>query len=248
MKQAIIVELIKLGRSRVGQIGAGAMIAGIVLICAGLLLGVHNQNPQILAEVAPLDITTWEGYFAMTSQITGVAALLGFGVVLAWQFAREFTDGTISGLFALPISRAQIALAKIVAYGIWAVVVSILLTLALVLVAFVFGIGGPVDQLALLRQFFLTLMSALVVLPVALVATLGRSLLAGVGTAIGLIVFAQVAVIIGVGGWFTPAAPALWAISEGKDVSLLQLLLVAPVASLFVVLTSWVWRTLQLDR
>ena len=28
-------------------------------------------------------------------------ALLGFGVVLSWMFAREFTDGTITGLFAL---------------------------------------------------------------------------------------------------------------------------------------------------
>ena len=34
--------------------------------------------------------------------MTSAGGLLGFGVVLAWIFAREFADGTITGLFGLP--------------------------------------------------------------------------------------------------------------------------------------------------
>lgn len=169
---------------------------------------------------------------------------------MAWQFAREFSDGTITGLFALPVSRSQIALAKLVAYGIWATGVSILLVAALTIVGFGLGLSGSTGNAspAFWRELLLALMSIPVALPAALVATLGRSALAGVGTAIGLVVISQVAVVTGAGGWFTPAAPALWAISEGASVNTAQLALVFPVACLFVILIGLVWRNLQLDR
>lgn len=38
---------------------------------------------------------------------------------MAWSFGREFTEGTISGLFALPVGRATIAFVKILGAGQW---------------------------------------------------------------------------------------------------------------------------------
>lgn len=41
-------------------------------------------------------------------------------VVVAWTVGREFTDGTVVGLFAIAASRGQIAQAKLLAYLCWA--------------------------------------------------------------------------------------------------------------------------------
>lgn len=48
----------------------------------------------------------WTAYLGMLTQIVSVAALLGTGVAVSWSFGREFTDATLSGLFALPTSAS----------------------------------------------------------------------------------------------------------------------------------------------
>ena len=55
-------------------------------------------------------------------------------------------------------------------------------------------------------------------------------------------------VIIGAGGWFPFAAPALWAINSDITVTPLQLALVIPVVAVSVALTVLSWQRLQLDR
>jgi ABC-2 type transport system permease protein len=190
----------------------------------------------------------WSGYLATASQITATAGLLGFGVVLSWLFGREFTDGTISGLFALPISRGTIARAKLLVYAAWAVAVSSVLVVMIVGLGLALGLGRIPDATAadVARQFAVTILTAAIALPAAWAATLGRGLLGGIGTIIGVVVVAQVAAISGLGAWFPFAAPGLWA--AGSDVSAAQLALVVPVAVGFGLLVTLSWRRLQLDR
>jgi ABC-2 type transport system permease protein len=190
----------------------------------------------------------WSGYLATASQITATAGLLGFGVVLSWLFGREFTDGTITGLFALPISRGTIARAKLLVYAAWAVAVSSVLVVMIVGLGLALGLGRIPDATAadVARQFAVTILTAAIALPAAWAATLGRGLLGGIGTIIGVVVVAQVAAISGLGAWFPFAAPGLWA--AGSDVSAAQLALVVPVAVGFGLLVTLSWRRLQLDR
>src|SRR5688572_7712116 len=56
----------------------------------------------------------WTAYLGMLTQIVSVAALLGTGVAVSWSFGREFTDATLSGLFALPTSASNLAGAQAV--------------------------------------------------------------------------------------------------------------------------------------
>ena len=94
----------------------------------------------------------------------------------------------------------------------------------------------------------LSLLTATIAIPAAWAATLGRSVLAGIGTAIGILVVSQVAVVAGTGGWFTFAAPALWAVSQGTRVSPTQLALIIPLVLGSCSLILVAWSRLQLDK
>jgi len=241
MNAALATELAKFARSTVVRATTIMMVLGIALICSSMLLAVGTASPQMTAKLGPLaDPGGWVGYFGAAAQVTSAASLLGCGVVLSW----------ITGLFALPVARPTIAAAKLIVYSIWAVVMSLALLLALVVFGFAFGLGPlTLDALpAMGRQIVLAMLTAAIASPAAWAATLGRSVLAGIGTAIGILVLSQVAVVAGAGGWFPFTAPALWAVSNGSQVSPLQLALVIPLVAISCALTLRTWRRLQLDR
>ncbi len=108
--------------------------------------------------------------------MVAAGALLGFGVVLSWVFAREFTDGTITGLFALPISRGRIALGKLVVYLLWTAAVGLAVTLEVLILGLLLGYGPPgmATWSALGRLLVLVVLTGIVAVPVAWVATAAR--------------------------------------------------------------------------
>ena len=61
----------------------------------------------------------WPAYFAFLAQAATVGGFMLFAFVVAWVFGREFSDGTVRYLLALPTSRTAIIAAKlvVVAYG-----------------------------------------------------------------------------------------------------------------------------------
>ena len=109
-----------------------------------MLLAAASGDPQLVAKLGPAATHDWTGFLLAAAQITGAGGLLGFGVVLSWMFGREFGDGTITGLFALPVRRSTIALAKLLIYTVWAIAISLSLAALLVIVGLVAGLG-PLD-------------------------------------------------------------------------------------------------------
>ncbi|GAA5029093.1 ABC transporter permease [Actinopolymorpha pittospori] len=251
---ALESEARKFASARVGQVATAMLVVGIAAICAGMVMAAAKDDPQLAGKLALLhDPGGWAGYLTTASQISAVAGLLGFGVVLSWLVGREFAEGTITGLFALPVSRRAILAAKLAVYGGWVVAVAAVLVLALLGLGFAVALGplGPDVVPLLLRQFLVTLLTGLLALPAALVATLSRNVLAGVGTVLGLVVAAQVAAIVGAGGWFPFAMPGIWSTSTTPAFAgalPLQCALVLVVGTLCVVLAADSWRRLQLDR
>ncbi|RCS66102.1 ABC transporter permease [Brachybacterium sp. JB7] len=250
MSAALRVEALKLTRSPVGVVATLAIVVGILALLAGITVGIAGGNPELIAKAGPAATLTWQGLLAGAAQITAAASILGFGIVLAWMFGREFVDGTITGLFALPIARSRIALAKLTVYALWAASVSIALTLGLLALGLLIGYGPPSPDTwaALGRLGALAMLSASVAVPVAWLATLTRSLLAAAGGAIGLVVAAEVGALAGAGGWLPFAAPALWAMSDGTAVAPAQLALAAGVGPVCTMLVCFSWSRLQLDR
>lgn len=248
MGAAIRVEALKLSRSLTGLVSSVAIILGVLALLAGITAGVAAGRADLIAKAGPAAVLDWRGLLAGAAQITAVAEVLGYAVVLAWMFGREFAEGTITGLFALPVTRGHVAVAKLTVYAAWASAVSVAMTVGVTALGLLFGYGPPAGDtwLGLGRLTALGVLSAAVALPVAYIATISRSLLAAVGCGFAIVVTAQVGAFAGAGGWMPFAAPALWAMSQGSAVSLVQLAVSMAVALLFAVLVAW--ARLQLDH
>lgn len=248
---AIAVEARKAAASRVLVSTAILLCVGVAAISASAMVAARSGNEQLAAKLGPLALAGgWPGLLAVAAQVTAAAGLLAFGVGLSWLYAREFTDGTITGLFGLPVTRPTIALAKLIVYLVWTLAVAGLLTVTVAVTAVtVTGeLPDAAARIGLARLLALAGMTALLPVPAAWAATIGRGLLPAIATTVALLAVTQIVVVAGgVGGWFPPAAPALWAVLPGT-VSPAQLLLTATVPVGFGLLTLHAWRRLQLDR
>src|SRR3954447_10358126 len=103
MRGAMQFEALKPLRPSVGVIATAAIVVGVVALVGGLMAAIASGDPELTAKLGGDATLDWAGLVSAGAQITGAGGLLGFGVVLAWLFAREFADGTITGLFGLPI-------------------------------------------------------------------------------------------------------------------------------------------------
>ncbi len=125
---AVSVEARKLRAARVVQATTVFLVIGIAAIATGMTLAARSGNADVIAKLGPAaSLPGWEGLIAVVLQITAAAAVLAFGVVLSWLIGREFDDGTITGLFALPVSRTTIVTAKLAVYLLWTLGVSMAL-------------------------------------------------------------------------------------------------------------------------
>jgi len=185
----------------------------------------------------------------MLAHAGAAAAVLAFGVGISWLYGREFADGTIPGLFGLPVGRGAIATAKLLVYLAWAVAVTLVVVLLLLAGGLAVGLGAP-DSAAiegLARLFVLGVLTALIAVPAGWAASLGRGLLPGIAVAVGILVVAQVSVIADLGAWVPFVAPAFWAMHA--DISSTAALVVVPVVPLvFGAATVIGWRRLELDK
>ncbi|MFC7374725.1 MULTISPECIES: ABC transporter permease [unclassified Brachybacterium] len=231
---AIRVEGYKAWSSRVVRTATLLVVGGIAVLVGALVAAARAGNQQILAQLGPLaDAEGWELLTGVTAQITAAGGLLAFGVVLSWTFGREFAEGTITGLFAIPAPRAVIALAKLIVHLAWVGGIALVLSLLLLATGLLLRLG-PVDgevlrQLA--EQAALTFGVGLLGLPAAWAATVWRGQLAGIAVVLGVLIAVQVTAIA------APGAAGAAAPFAAVGVPLV-----------FAALTCRAWSRLQLDR
>ncbi len=252
--QALNFEALKFRRALVVRVVSVLIGVGLpVLAAAFMVAATSDGSSQIgLKAAAMLTGSGWTGYLAMVGMLLSVGALMGIGFVVCWCFGREFTEKTQACLFALPVSRRQIAYAKFTVILLW----SLLLCLASVVVALLaggvigLGVPGPEDLVAAGKAFSAAAMAALLACPLAVVASVARGYLAGVGALVLLVVITQVVTAFGAGAWFPYAAPGLWMGMGGAEtaetVNPLQLFLCVPVAALGIITTGAWWKSMQI--
>src|SRR6476619_1276321 len=233
LRDAVAVEFRKARSSRVLW-STGALLAlGVTVLAAAMVAAARSGDVEVVAKIGPRAATgDWSALLVVATQITSAAAVLAFGVGISWLYGREFADGTIPGLFGLPVGRGAIATAKLLVYLAWAAAVTVVAVLLLSAGGLVVGLGAP-DAAAiggLARLFALGVLTSLIAVPAGWAASLGRGLLPGIAVAVGILVIAQVSVIADVGSWVPFVAPAFWAMHA--DLQSTAALAVVPVVPL----------------
>lgn len=201
-------------------------------------LGLLQQKAELSGLTAD-----WAGLISFADQIGAVGGLLIYSFIATWLFGREFVEGTARYLMALPVARRSIVMAKLIVLIVWSGLLAVWLAMLMLLVGAGMslpGWDGPAVADAVWRLLATMILTCLVVLPVAYVASRARGYLAPLGTALGLVVIGQVAAALGWGAVVPWSAPAVFAgVAPGQ---------VAGVGSVLICLLTGVigaWATVR---
>lgn len=251
---AVRVEWLKLRRSRMSWLTAAIVGLGVPALTAGFVAAATRGSrdaPLAIKVTAMLVGEGWTAYLGLLAQMLSVATLLGVGIVVAWCFGREFTDHTITGLYALPTSRVTIAAAKCTVLLAWSLALSVFtLTIGFALAPLA---GLPAPSAGVLEPAAKVLVvgvnGALLAYPLAFVASAARGYLPAVTGLILIVVVTQILTVIGFGAWFPYAATSLWAGMGGPAAAAAiaprHLVLVPLTAAAGIASTLWWWRRMQ---
>ncbi len=220
MRTALTVEWLKFRRSTIAW--ASTLIAGLAtpLIAIGMvslarsdLLSGPSKDKFAMALVGTLG----EAHVALETQVLAVVMMIGGGLLAAWIFGREFVDGTVGSLFALPTSRRDIAVAKSAIVAAWCVAVATLATTVTLLGSWIVSPETMTADVAHAGAVTLGagVLTGLLGLPFGWVATASRGYLAAFTSIVVVTAMSQMLASIGWGFWVPYVAPALWAGAGG---------------------------------
>jgi ABC-2 type transport system permease protein len=177
-------------------------------------LGLVSAKANLVAYSA----TDWPTYLGLFGQIIAAGGFFFFVMAISWVFGREFADGTLKDMLAVPVQRSSILLAKFIVVAIWSAAMTLVIfVLGLVMGAIIQLPGGSLS--VVLHGSAIAAIAAClciaVVLPFALFASVGRGYLLPLGVAVLALITANLVVIVGWGEYFPWAVPALYA--QGKS-------------------------------
>lgn len=213
------IELRKAMRSRMPlwtSLGSLLMPLGIAFLIF------VARNPEISkkiglisakADLMAYSATDWPTYLTFFGQLIAAAGFIFFVFNISWVFGREFADGTVTDLLAVPVPRASILLAKFILVIVWSMLQSMLIVGVGLLMGILIQVPGGSNAIVLegIRSLSISaIMAIIVVLPFAWMASLGRGYLLPVGAAILTMMMTNLVAIAGWGEYFPWAIPGLY--------------------------------------
>jgi ABC-2 type transport system permease protein len=185
-----------------------------------------SRNPQISqklglisakANLVAYSATDWPTYLGMFGTLIAAAGLILFVLIISWVFGREFVDGTLKDMLAVPVQRASILLAKFIVVAVWSAALSVLIFAVGIAMGGAMQLPGGSLEVILRGAGILAISAGLaivVTLPFALLASIGRGYLLPVGLAVIILMLANLVAIAGWGEYYPWAVPGLYA--QGK--------------------------------
>ena len=241
------LEARKLARAMVTRV---ATLAGLVLVtvatAGGYAAAMHAGDTDLGRKAASMVTSPgWDGYTALGATSVSATTLLAVGVVMSWSVGREFTDGTMVGLFAVPPTLRSIAAAKMVATLSWAALLGLGEATMLTTAGLMLGLGpaGAAGCFAVLALIAVLLSAS--VLPVMWAATRWRGYLAGIGFTLAILVITNLAAGFGLGSCIPWSIPIVWA-ARRTEVGTLLLAVPVITAAIGAWITYRSWDRLQL--
>ncbi len=162
----------------------------------------------------------WPSFLGLLTQAIGVGGVLIFGFVVSWLFGREYADGTIKDLLALPISRTTILHAKFIYYSLWCLALALYNLMFGLIIGFAVQLDGwsmPMFLASLESYVITTILIILLNTPIAFFALWGKGYLTPLGIVAILLVLAQVIGVMGMGSYFPWSVPGLYSGSGGPE-------------------------------
>ena len=158
----------------------------------------------------------------------------------AWASGREFADGTVVGLFALPTSTGAIGAAKVGTVAAWSTLLAALNAAMATIGGVLVGLPaeGAVRNAA--TVFVAGAIGGVSTLPTMWIATLSRGYLGGIAASLAIVVVTNLGAGFGIGRFIPWAIPSLWAMAtESIAAPLLAAPLLMAAAGAALVTSSW---------
>jgi ABC-2 type transport system permease protein len=216
----IWIEMRKSIRSRMPlwtTLGSLFMPLGVALL---ILIA---KNPEISHELglisAKADLvayttTDWQSYLVLFAEFTSAGGFFFFILAISWVFGREFVDGTVKDILAVPVQRSSILVAKFIVVAAWcAVMATITIIFSLLMGALIQLPGGSVSVILhgiTVSAITICLVIA-VVLPFAFFASVGRGYMLPMALAVLTLIMANLVMVVGRAEYFPWAVPILFA-------------------------------------
>ncbi len=177
-------------------------------------LGLVSAKANLIAYSA----TDWPTYLGLSGQMLAAGGFFLFVLAISWIFGREFADGTLKDMLAVPVQRSSILLAKFIVVAAWSVALTIVIfTVSLVMGALI-QLPGSSSSLIFQASARVLVTAALVIVgvtPFAFFASLGRGYLLPLGVAVLMLMMANLVAVVGWGEYFPWAVPGIYA--QGKS-------------------------------
>jgi ABC-type transport system involved in multi-copper enzyme maturation permease subunit len=210
LRAAFAAEWLKFRRARVPWVAAALLVAGVL----GITLAARSAagSAGIAGGKARLLLATSGPYpWGAATQVGAVGALLTIGIVFGWLHGQEYEEGRLETLFARPVSRGAVAIAKVALQGAWTAALALALAAGTAGLAAVTAqpFGASEAELAG-RLIAVVLLDGCLASLCVLAAVVTRSTLGALAAAVVLVAAAQIAALLGAGGWFPLSAPGIW--------------------------------------
>jgi ABC-2 type transport system permease protein len=177
-------------------------------------LGILSAKANLVSYAA----TDWPTYLVLFGQIIAVGEFFLLVLAISWVFGREFADGTLKDLLAVPVQRAEILLAKFIVVAVWSAGLTLVIFIAGLIMGVLLKLPGGSSSVLLHGSGLVLITACLVigvVLPFALFASAGRGYLLPISLAVLAVMMANLVVVLGWGEYFPWAVPMLY--TQGKN-------------------------------
>jgi ABC-2 type transport system permease protein len=184
------------------------------------------RNPEISKQLglisAKADLvayagTDWTIYLGLFGMVMAAGGLMLFGLVTSWIFGREFADGTLKDMLAVPVQRTTIVAAKFIVMAVWSAVLALVILGVGLVMGAIIQLPGASSQVFLMGGSRVMVTAVMVIagaMPLALVASIGRGYLLPIGTMLLAVMAANVLALAGWGEYFPWGVPGIYAMGK----------------------------------
>jgi ABC-2 type transport system permease protein len=178
-------------------------------------LGLVSAKADLMAYAA----TDWQSYLGLFGMIIAAGGLILFSLVITWVFGREFADGTLKEILAVPVGRLSIVLAKFILAAAWSAALAVVILFAGLVTGVSLRLPGGSPGVILQGSLLVLVTAGLViavVTPFAFFASVGRGYLLPIGVTVLVLMAANLVALMGWGEYFPWGVPGIYAMGDSS--------------------------------